>query len=72
MEEQVCVMYAGTRGYLDKIEVSAIGRYEEELLRHLHAEKADLLAAIRDTKKLSDESEAALKATLETFTANFA
>jgi len=72
MEEQVCVMYAGTRGYLDKIEVSSIGRYEEELLRHLHAEKADLLAAIRDTKKLSDESEAALKATLETFTANFA
>ena len=72
MEEQVCVMYAGTRGYLDKIEVAAIGRYEEELLRHLHAEKADLLAAIRDTKKLSDESEAALKATLETFTANFA
>ncbi|WP_375548012.1 F0F1 ATP synthase subunit alpha [Oceanicaulis alexandrii] len=72
MEEQACVMYAGTRGYLDKIEVSAIGRYEEELLRHLHAEKADLLAAIRDTKKLSDESEAALKATLETFTANFA
>jgi F-type H+-transporting ATPase subunit alpha len=52
--------------------VSAIGRYEEELLRHLHAEKADLLAAIRDTKKLSDESEAALKATLQTFTANFA
>ena len=72
MEEQVCVIYAGTRGYLDKIEVSSIGRYEEELLRHLHAEKADLLAAIRDTKKLSDESEAALKATLETFTANFA
>jgi F-type H+-transporting ATPase subunit alpha len=72
MEEQACVMYAGTRGYLDKIEVSAIGRYEEELLRHLHAEKADLLAAIRDTKKLSDESEAALKATLQTFTANFA
>ncbi|WP_022700630.1 F0F1 ATP synthase subunit alpha [Oceanicaulis alexandrii] len=72
MEEQACVMYAGTRGYLDKIKVSAIGRYEEELLRHLHAEKADLLAAIRDTKKLSDESEAALKATLQTFTANFA
>jgi len=72
MEEQVCVMYAGTRGFLDNIAVSEIGRYEEELLRHLHAEKADLLAAIRDTKKLSDESEAALKATLETFTANFA
>jgi len=72
MEEQVCVMYAGTRGYLDKIAVSEIGRYEEELLRQLHAEKADLLAAIRDTKKLSDESEASLKATLETFTANFA
>jgi len=72
MEEQACVMYAGTRGFLDGVAVSDIGRYEEALLRHLHAEKADLLAVIGDTGKLSDESETALKATLAAFTANFA
>ena len=72
MEEQVCVMYAGTRGYLDLIEISAIGRYEEELLRHLHADHADLLAGLRDGKKLTDELEAQLKGVLDSFTKNFA
>ena len=72
MEEQVCVMYAGTNGYLDKIAVSSIGRYEAELLRHLHAEKASLLSGLRDGKKLTDELETELKSTLQAFTANFA
>ena len=72
MEEQVCVMYAGTQGYLDNIEVSAIGRYEEELLRHLHAEHAGLLSGLRDGKKLTDELETQLKGALDSFTKNFA
>jgi len=72
MEEQVCVIFAGTRGYLDKLAVSNIGRFEAEFLRYLHAEKSDLLASIRAEKKLSDESEAALKAAVESFSANFA
>ncbi|WP_019960216.1 F0F1 ATP synthase subunit alpha [Woodsholea maritima] len=72
MEEQVCVIYAGTRGYLDKIATADVGRFEAELLRHLHAEKSGLLDAIRTEKKLTDESEADLKATLEAFTARFA
>ena len=72
MEEQVCVMYAGTRGFLDKLPVKSIGRYEEELLRHLHAEKSKLLETIRKEKKLSDDTEAELKATLEAFTSHFA
>jgi len=72
MEEQVCIMYAGTQGYLDNVEVSKIGRYEEELLRHLHAEHADLLSGIRDGKKLTDELETQLKGALDSFTKNFA
>ncbi len=72
MEEQVCVMYAGTNGYLDGIEVAAIGRYEEELLRTLHAEHADLLSGLRDGKKLTDELETQLKGALDSFTKNFA
>ncbi|MGJ3230678.1 MAG: F0F1 ATP synthase subunit alpha [Oceanicaulis sp.] len=71
MEEQVCVMYAGTRGYLDKLPVSKVGQYEAELLRHLHAEKSSMLEKIRTEKKLSDDTEAELKKTLDAFTANF-
>ncbi|MEO1039195.1 MAG: F0F1 ATP synthase subunit alpha [Pseudomonadota bacterium] len=72
MEEQVCVMYAGTQGYLDGVTVSDIGRYEEELLVHLHAENKGLLDTIRTEKKLSSETEATLKAALDAFTKNFA
>ncbi len=71
MEEQVCVIYAGTRGYLDKLPVSDVLRFEGDLLRHLHADHADLLTAIRTEKKLSDDSEGKLKGVLDTFTKNF-
>ena len=71
MEEQVIVIFAGTAGYLDKIAVDQVGRFEEELLRHAHSDHADLLKTIRDEKKLSDDSEAKLKSLLDTFAKNF-
>jgi F-type H+-transporting ATPase subunit alpha len=52
-EEQVVVVYAGTRGYLDKIPTDAVVRYEAELLRHIRADKQALLADIRDQKDIT-------------------
>jgi F-type H+-transporting ATPase subunit alpha len=71
-EEQVCVIYAGTRGYLDGVPVNSVGRFESEFLGRLHSQHADLLEAIRTQKSLTDELEGQLKAALETFTASFA
>jgi F-type H+-transporting ATPase subunit alpha len=72
MEEQVFVIYAGTRGYLDKVQLKDVTRYEKELLAHLRGAKKDLLAQLRDKKELTAEIEAEIKATLEAFTSNFA
>jgi F-type H+-transporting ATPase subunit alpha len=72
VEEQVCVLYAGTRGYLDSIALADVGRFEAELLSRLRGQHVELLAAIRDRKTLSDELEAQLKSVLDTFAANFA
>ncbi|NHK28440.1 F0F1 ATP synthase subunit alpha [Parvularcula flava] len=72
MEEQVVVIFAGTRGYLDKIPVAKVGAFEEELLRHVHGDHASLLSDIRDQKKLSDENEKKLTDILDTFAKNFA
>jgi len=72
MEEQVCVIYAGTRGYLDGLSVSDVSRFEADLLRHLHSEHGDLLSSIREEKKLTDDSEGKLKAALDKFTEHFA
>jgi F-type H+-transporting ATPase subunit alpha len=72
VEEQVCVIYAGTRGYLDKIATSEVGRFEREFLARLHSQKADLLEAIRTKKALDATLEGELKSTLESFSATFA
>ncbi len=72
MEEQVAIIYSGTRGYLDKIPVSDVGRFEEELLRYMRDEHEDLLSTIRNEKELTDDSEAKLKSAVEKFTKGFA
>ncbi|MGA0603386.1 F0F1 ATP synthase subunit alpha [Caulobacter sp. KR2-114] len=72
VEEQVCVIYAGTRGYLDKIPTSAVGRFQQELLSRLHSQHAGLLDGIRTKKELGADLEAELKTVLETFSSTFA
>jgi len=72
VEEQVCVIYAGTRGYLDRVPVNAVGRYEAGLLGLLRGKQKALLTAIRTKKALDDKLEGELKGLLETYTAAFA
>ncbi|MDP1671196.1 MAG: F0F1 ATP synthase subunit alpha, partial [Alphaproteobacteria bacterium] len=72
VEEQVIVLFSGSKGFLDSIAVDTIGRYEEELLRLMHDKHADLVAAIRDEKAISDATEAKLREILTAFTTSFA
>jgi F-type H+-transporting ATPase subunit alpha len=60
MEEQVCVIYAGVKGYLDDLPVIKVRAFEDELLRALRLSKT-LLETIRKEEKLSETSEAQLK-----------
>jgi F-type H+-transporting ATPase subunit alpha len=72
VEEQVMLIYAGTRGYLDKIGVADVGRYEKELTAWLRAKKADLLKSIITKKDIkADGIEDKIKAALDEFTAAF-
>jgi len=70
MEEQVCVIFAGTRGYLDPLPVGAVGKFEQELLRGLRDEKS-MLEAIRSEKALSGDTEKKLIAYLDKFAKTF-
>ncbi|MBI3438013.1 MAG: F0F1 ATP synthase subunit alpha [Proteobacteria bacterium] len=73
VEEQVVLIYAGTRGYLDKVDVNAVGRFEKELRAWLRSKKADLLQAIVAKKDISkDGIEDKMKAALDEFSATFA
>lgn len=57
-EEQVCVIFAGVRGYLDKMMTSEIAKFESKFVSHMRSNYAALLAKIRKEGKLdsSDES----------------
>ncbi len=71
--EIVCVIFAGTNGYLDGVEVSEVGRFETALLAHLRTNNADLLADITDNdRKVKGELEDKVKAALDAFVADFA
>ncbi len=72
VEEQVCVIYAGVNGYLDKLPASDVGRFEEELLRSLRDNSADLLKTIANEQELSEETSAKLKETVDAFAKTFA
>jgi F-type H+-transporting ATPase subunit alpha len=72
VEEQVVVIYAGTRGYLDGIPTASVGRFEQEFLSYVHGKHQSLLDSIRTTKELKADLEAELKGALETFTKTFA
>jgi F-type H+-transporting ATPase subunit alpha len=65
--DQILVIYAGTRGYLDKVPVTEVAACEEELLRFIHERKQDLWQRITDAEDLDDESVAQLDEALTEF-----
>ena len=72
VEEQVAVIFAGVKGYLDAIALNDIGRFEEGLLDMLRGSGQSILSAIRDEQKISDETEAELRKAIETYAKSFA
>jgi len=71
LEEQVCVIYAGVRGHLDKIDPSKITKFEAEFLKHIRASQTDLLSTIRVEGQLSKETDAKLRTVVVDFLKNF-
>ena len=72
VQDQVVAIYSGVRGYLDKIDVADVGRFEESLLAEVRAKHADLLETIRDEGEISEQSEEKLKGIMEAFAKSFA
>lgn len=72
IEEQVVVIFAGVKGYLDKIPLAKIGRFETGLLDTMRGSGQDILAAIRDEKTISDKTEQKLHDAVSAFVKSFA
>jgi len=72
VEEQVVSIFAGTRGYLDKVEVAQVTRFETAMLGELKTQKPALLEAIRSKRELGGDTEKELAAFLDGFAKTFA
>lgn len=71
IEQQVCILFAGVKGYLDKLDISAIGNFEKTLLTDLEQKRSDILETIRTQKAISPEFEATLHTYMKAFVASF-
>ncbi len=71
VDEQVVVIYAGTRGYLDNVPVNNVSAYEAEMLSELRGRGAAILATIKDKKALNDDLEGQINSFLDTFTKGY-
>ncbi len=69
--DQVMIIYAGTRGYLDKVPRKQVAAWEEQFLRYMKEQKADIRNALLKTKKLSADLEKQLIAAITGFQGQF-
>lgn len=70
--EIVCLIYAGTKGYVDDIRVDQIGQFEKELLGYLRSQHQALLDDITNNdRKVQDDLEEKIKTVLDPFVADF-
>ena len=71
VEEQVVSIFAGVRGYLDKVKIEDVNRFEAKLLAEIRTKGANILDTIRTEKALSKETEEKLKSFIENFSKVF-
>jgi F-type H+/Na+-transporting ATPase subunit alpha len=71
VEEEVVVIYAGVKGYLDKLPVHAVRKFETGLLGAMRGKYADILDAIRTQGALTPEIDGKLKAALDDYAKAF-
>lgn len=71
VEEQVISIFAGTRGYLDRIPVNQVGEFERRLLADLKTREPGIPEAIRNDREIKKETEAKLVAFLDSFAKTF-
>ena len=71
VEEQVVSIFSGVKGYLDKIKVEDVNRFEQKFLAEIRSKGADILATIRNEKQITPATEEKLKAFLDNFSKVF-
>jgi F-type H+-transporting ATPase subunit alpha len=69
--DQVMIIFAGTRGFLDKVPIKEVRVWEEQFLRYMHERQPQVVQLIRKERKLSKDLEQQLSAAITNFQAQF-
>ncbi len=72
VEEQIIIIYAATKGYMDELPTTSVKRYETELIEYVKTAEAGLIEKLSMDKALTDEIVEMMESTLKTFTERFA
>ena len=68
---QIAILYAGVKGYLDEVGIENISKYEKELVEYLSANNQNTIDSITSSGKLDDANEKELQSALDSFTKTF-
>ena len=71
MERQISIIYAGTRGFLDKYPVDVLHQYEQQLYSFLESKHIELLKEIKESKAISEDLDNRMKAAFTEFDSVF-
>ncbi len=71
VEEQIFVLYIGTKGHLDDVEVEAIGKFEAEFMRFIRDQKADLLKELAEKLDIDEDIDARMAKAVSEFKETF-
>ena len=71
VEDQVVAIFLGTKGHLDSVPAEDVSRFESEFVEHVKASHSDILAGIKESKKLSEEAEGKLVSVINDFKRGF-
>jgi F-type H+-transporting ATPase subunit alpha len=70
-EKQIVVIYAGTNGFLDKLPVDSLQRFEKEFIEQLEMKNPEILSEIAEKNVISDDLKDKLNKALESFLSGF-
>ncbi len=71
VEKQVASIWMATNGYVDDVPVAKVREFEKEFVDYLEVNAPEILRGIKDSKTLSDDAKAALKANITAFKDGF-
>jgi F-type H+-transporting ATPase subunit alpha len=69
--DQVMIIYAGTKGYLDKVKRPEVSAWEQQFLTYMREQRPQVRNALMKEKKLSKELEQQLRQAIEGFQPQF-